>query len=139
MISARVYKQQLDETLVSPAARRAADVWLKQAEEKGLLQIKMRRQFIADRLNNAQAENFNVNQIAEAISDALDSGKLSPSDALGQLAQLRQIRAAASQELPRALPELTAIDGLDPLAVFDEFLQTFPALAERQPPQPPLA
>ena len=135
------YERELREASEYPlprAVRQAGEAWLKQATEIGQRQIKLKLQLAADRLNNSQAENFNACQIAEAISAALDSGKLSPSDALAQAAQLRQIAANARAELPRVQEQLAAITALEPLAVFDDFCRTFPALADRLGPPPPL-
>jgi thiazole synthase ThiGH ThiG subunit len=138
VISVRLYKQQLDETLMSPAARRAAEAWVKQAEDHGKRQLVLRRTIAADRLKDAMAEAVNASQLAHAITTAVRAGKLAPAEGIQQLRDLGDIVERADAELPDVQKQLAAANAADPLEAFGTFIRTFPAMEMRIGPPPPL-
>lgn len=138
MISARVYKAQLDEALVAPAHRRLAEAWLAQAVDFGQKQINLRRTSAADRLKAAMAQSVNSAELAEAVVATMQQGKMDPATAMQHLRELEGLAATAESVLPQVQEQLALANAADPLSEFDALMIRFPAMAKRVAPAPPL-
>lgn len=135
---AKEYKQALGNVVLTENQRAAAHTWLAEREATGKAEQQRRRAFWADKLKRSMADAVNACQLAEAIASAVQTGRMNPTEAMGQLRQLGSVVDDSEKALPEVQGQIEMVNEADPLDIADELLERFPAFGDRMQPPPPL-
>lgn len=138
MISARLYKKQMADAVLSDNQRAAANKWLADCEARGKAQLKLMRKVPADMLARARADAVNASQIAEAIVGEVQEGSMDPIQGMQELRRLAGLVEQAQTVLPEVQAELDRVNAYEPLEAFDQLMERFPAMEGRIPIPPVL-
>lgn len=138
MISARQYKAQLADAILSDNQRAAAKRWLFDCEARGTEYLRGIRKFSADKLARASADAVNASQVAEAIASEVQSGAMDPVEGMQELRRLAAIVEEAQTVLPDVQADLERVNAMEPLEAFDQLMERFPPMEARIPLPPEL-